>query len=147
MEAGPKITENEARYLKLIYRKQYEDSEKLGTSDVARSMGVRPATATEVIQNLSEKGLLKYRPYHGVKLTDKGTSEVRKLLRKHRLLEVFFAKSFDYDSKKACEEASRMDYCASKELINRICQTYGHPKTCPCDKSIFEDPSCKGGKK
>jgi len=143
MKPNLKITENEAKYLKLFYREQHENSKKLCTSDVAKSMGVRPATVTEVIQNLSEKGLLKYKPYYGVELTKEGIAEARKLLRKHRILEVLFTKLLKYDAQRACNEASKLDYHASRDLINAICWIYKHPKVCPCEKVIFSDPKCK----
>ncbi len=140
------VTENEARYLKLIYRKQCEESAKVRTTTVAKSLGVRPATVTEVIQNLSEKNLLRHRRYHGVELTKGGTTEARKLLRKHRILEVLFMDILNYDARNACKEASKLDYYASRDLINAICRAYGHPEICPCEKTIFSDSKCKKNK-
>lgn len=136
------VTENEARYLKLIYRMKYESAAEVRTTALARILGVRPATVTEVIRNLSKKDLLIHKPYRGIELTGKGIEKARKLLRKHRILEVFFADFLRYDVKKSCLEASKIDYHASISLINDICRFYGHPRTCPCKKDIFFDPSC-----
>ena len=143
MGAGLSVTENEARYLKLIYRKQCEESTKIGTTTVAKSLGVRPATVTEVIRNLSEKNLLRHKRYHGVEMTREGIAEARKLLRKHRILEVLFTDLLKYDAQKACNEASKLDYHASMKLINAICRAYGHPEICPCEKTIFGDARCE----
>jgi DtxR family Mn-dependent transcriptional regulator len=143
MSVGLKITENEARYLKLIYREQRERPGKIRTVPLARSLAVKPATVTEVLQNLSNKNLVRCRRYHGVKLTRAGAAEARKLLRGHRILEVFLADILNCDAQMACREASKLDYRASRGLINAICRTYGHPKTCPCGKVIFSDPKCK----
>lgn len=133
---------NEGKYLKLIYRKQCEEFSRVRTTLIATSTGVRPATVTEMLQKLAEKGLLRYRRYYGVELTEKGTAEARKLLRKHRLLEVLFVKLLNYNAKKACDEASKLDYHSSTDLINAICQTYEHPENCPCNKEIFRDKGC-----
>jgi len=137
------VTENESKYLKLIYRRQYEESTKVRTTAVAKSLAVRPATVTEVIQNLSEKNLLQHRRYHGVELTKEGIREARKLLRKHRILELLFVDLLKYDVQKSCIEASNLDYHASMDLINAICRAYGHPEICPCEKIIFSDPKCR----
>ncbi len=137
------VTENEAKYLKLIYRKQHEESAKVKTTAVARYLAVRPATVTEVIQNLSEKNLLRHKRYHGVELTKEGIKEAKKLLRKHRILEVLFVDLLKYDVQKSCIEASKLDYHASMALINAICRSYRHPETCPCEKTIFSDSKCK----
>ena len=143
MGAELSLTENEAKYLKLIYRAQCEESVKVKTTAMAKSLGVRPATTTEVIQNLSMKNLLRHRRYHGVELTKKGTAEARKLLRRHRILEILFTNLLKYDVQRACKEASKLDYHASRDLINSICRAYGHPCTCPCDKVIFTDLKCE----
>jgi DtxR family Mn-dependent transcriptional regulator len=139
------ITVNEGKYLKLIYRKQREEFSRVKTTVVAKSVRVRPATVTEMLQKLAEKGLLEYRRYHGVGLTEKGVVEARKLLRKHRLLEVLFVRFLNYNVQKACEEASKLDHYASEKLVNTICRTYGHPETCPCNKLIFHHEGCGEG--
>ncbi|MGB9521752.1 MAG: metal-dependent transcriptional regulator [Anaerolineales bacterium] len=137
------MTETETKYLMLIYRKQVEGSSDVSTTSIAKIFKVRPATVTEVLRNLSKKRLLVHRPYRGVELTEEGKREARKLLRKHRILEVLFADLLKYDPKSACKEASKLDYHASMELINTICRTYGHPTSCPCKKTIFTDVRCK----
>ncbi|MEM3421138.1 MAG: metal-dependent transcriptional regulator [Candidatus Hadarchaeum sp.] len=136
------VTENEARYLMLIYRRQVENFSDFGTTDIARILKVRPATVTEAIQNLAKKKLVKHRPYHGVQLTKRGVREAQKLLRRHRILELFLSDFLKYDVRKSCLEASKIDYHVSSSLINDICRLYGHPRTCPCKKNIFTDPGC-----
>lgn len=137
------ITVNEGKYLKLIYRKQREDLGIVSTTTIAKSVEVRPSTVTEMFQKLARKGLLKHRRYHGIILTKKGVVEARRLLRKHRLLEVLFSNFLNYDAQKACEEASKLDHYVSEGLANTICKTYGHPETCPCNKPIFSDGCSK----
>ena len=103
MSSKLRITLNEGKYLKLIYRQQYEGFCKVKTTLIAKCVGVRPATVTEMLQKLAEKGLVKYTRYHGVRLTEKGADEARKLLRKHRLLEVLFVRFLNYDVQRACD--------------------------------------------
>lgn len=144
MASDASLTEIESRYLKLIYRKQHEESKKISTTALSDMIGVTPATVTETLQELSKKKILDYEPYHGVQLTETGVSEARELLRKHRLLELLFSKGLGHSSKESCEEASKLDYHVSDGLISSICRNYGHPDTCPCGKEIFGNPTCKG---
>jgi len=137
--AESRLTENEGKYLVFMYRNQYEESSRVKTTVLANAFGVRPATVTEMFQKLAEKGLLKYTRYHGIELTKEGIAEGRKLLRKHRLLEVLFVSALGYDVRSACCEASRLNCYVSKKLIDDISRVYGHPKTCPCNKTIFGD--------
>ena len=144
MKAHLEITVNEGRYLKFLYQKRWEESSRVGTTVIAESFGVRPATVTEMLQKLSKKGLLRYTPYRRADLTGKGIIESKKLLRKHRILEVLFVRLLNYDSEKACEEAAKLDHHVSEKLANAICRAYGHPEVCPCDKPIFKDVECCG---
>jgi len=138
------VTTTEGNYLKFIYRKQVENGYRVGTKDLASFFKVNPATATETLQKLAGKKLLRYERYYGVKFTQKGITLAQNLLRKHRLLEVLLVNLLKYDAETACEEASTLDYHASQDLINCICWTYGHPEVCPCDKPIFKDMECCG---
>ena len=142
LKTNLEITMNEGRYLKFLYRKQREETSQIWTTDLAEVFRVKPATVTEMLQKLSKKGLLSYTRYHGADLSEKGIIEAKKLLRKHRILEVLFVNFLNYHSQKACEEANELDHHVSDELTNTICQVYGHPEICPCDKSIFTDSVC-----
>ncbi len=143
LSAESKVTANEGKYLKLIYRKQHEEFSKVRTTLIAKTVRVQPATVTEMLQKLAEKGLLRYKRYYGVELTEEGIVEAKKLLRKHRLLETLFVNALCYEAQKACEEASKLDHYASEEFVNTICQNYEHPDTCPCNKTIFTDKECR----
>lgn len=138
-----KLTENEGKYVKTIYRRQVEERKSVRTTEMASIFGVQPATVTETLQKLAHKNILRYDPYHEAELTRYGLLKAKKLLRKHRLLETLLVNHLDYEVKEACEEASRLDHHASKNLINKICRTYRHPKLCPCNKPIFKDEDCR----
>jgi len=138
----PKMTVNEGRYLTFIYRRQQEESSRVRTTGLARSFGIQPATVTEMLQKLAKRSLLRYTPYRGVRLTEKGVAVTERLLRKHRLLEVLFVNALNCDVKDACNEASKVDLYASENLINMVCRAYGHPRICPCNKTIFHTDEC-----
>jgi len=142
MSLGAKLTPIEGKYLKTIYIRQYEEDVKVRPTNLAKSFGVSPATVTETFRKLADKGLFKYTRYYGVELTEEGIAEAQKLLRKHRILEVLLVKLLNYDDEKAHEEASKLDYYFSRDLINDICRIYGHPKVCPHDRPIFNDREC-----
>ena len=137
------LTENEGRYLKLIYRWQVEERKRVRTTEIADIFKVRPATVTEMLQKLAQKNILQYKPYQEAELTKQGLSEAKLLLRRHRLLETLLVNHLGYGVQEACREASRLDHHTSKNLINKICRTYGHPKLCPCNKLIFMDKGCR----
>jgi len=134
MRKTASLTENEARYLKLIYR-AWEDSRQLGTTDIARILGVQPPSVTEVLQILHSKGLLRYKRYKKIEITKLGIKVAGKLLRRHRILEVYFADILKCSPEEACEEASRVDFHFSDRAIDALSRIYS-TRTCPCGKHI-----------
>ncbi len=78
------------------------------TSAIARCMSVAPASVTEALQTLSDKGLVHYEPYRGASLTGQGREMARKVRRRHRLLEVFLSSVLHISGKHVHDEACRM---------------------------------------
>jgi len=136
------LTVIEGKYLTLIYRRRYEESKVVRTTELARNLKVQPATVTETVQKLAEKGFVEYSPYREIRLTDEGVYNAQRLLRNHRLLEVLFVNALNYDVSKACDEAAKLEHYVSENLVDRVCQTYEHPLICPCKKTIFHTGKC-----
>ena len=141
------VTRKEAEYLAFAYRKQVEEGDRVTTTTMAKTFDITAAAVTESFQKLAEKNLVEYTPYYGIRLTEKGTAEARRFLRKHRLLETLFVRFMKYAPMEACDEASKIDYYCSEALANNICSTYNHPAQCPCNKQIYTGPDCKDEKK
>src|SRR5919197_5443682 len=80
-------------YLKAIYQGQSalgSDERLVPMGHVAASLGVTPGTATTMVKALSESGLVEYEPYSGVRLTSAGERLAGLVVRRHRLLGLFF---------------------------------------------------------
>jgi len=77
-------------YLEAIYDIGERDG-TAKTSSIARCLNVAPASVTEALQNLSEKGYVHYEPYRGATLTEQGKGIAESIKRRHRLLEVFLS--------------------------------------------------------
>src|SRR5512147_2437140 len=80
------------------------------TSAIARCMKVAPASVTEALQTLSDKGYVHYEPYRGANLTDQGREMARKVKRRHRLLEVFLHNVLHINDRNIHDEACRMEH-------------------------------------
>jgi len=109
------------------------------TGDMAERLHVSPASVTEVLQRLSGKGLVRYRPYRGADLTPKGLQMARRIKRKHRILEVFLVKCLHIDGSNVHDQACRLEHAISDETEAALCKFMGNPKKCPDGKPI---PPC-----
>jgi len=110
------------------------------TTEIARRLGVTPASVTEAVQRLSREGMVAYRPYRGVSLSEKGRTVARRLKRKHRLLEVFLTRVLRMNRRNAHDEACRLEHALSDDAGDALCRSLGGPRSCPDGDAI---PPCR----
>lgn len=129
-------------YLKAIYQICLDHAGKsAATGEIANTLSVSPGTVTSMLKTLGEDGLATYTPYEGVKLTDSGQSLALRVLRRHRLIELFLVRTLNLNWDEVHEEAENMEHAMSDMLVDRIDSFLGHPKVDPHGDPI---PSAEG---
>jgi len=116
-------------------------SEWISTGQLAASVNVAPGTVTSMLRTLSDSGLATYKPYEGVSLTKAGRNLALRMLRRHRLIELFLVRTLDLTWDQVHEEAENMEHAVSDNLIERIDDYLGRPETDPHGDPI---PSADG---
>ena len=114
--------------------------ESLRTNEISRRLDVAPASVTEMLKKLDEKGYVKYSPYQGAVLTDIGLKFGEKMTRKHRLLERFLYDSLKLGKDSVHAQASEMEHTIDDETERAICKSLKHRNTCPDDQKLI--PPC-----
>lgn len=121
-------------YLKAIFQAQIA----LGTQEqlvqmghLASALGVVPGTATTMVKALSESGLVRYEPYAGVRLTPAGEKLAARVLRRHRLIELFLVQIMGMSWAEVHDEAEHLEHAVSDQLIERIDEMLGRPSVDP----------------
>ena len=117
-------------YLREIYKLQAE-SPRVKTSTLARRMGVKPPSATAVVKKLAERGLVDHQLYRGVRLTPTGERLALEILRHHRLLELYLARTLEVGLDAVHAEADRLEHALSEILEERIDEALGSPTEDP----------------
>ena len=79
---------------------------------------------------------------HQVRLTERGESRARDVVRRHRLAERLFKDTFSIDDHEAHTQACKFEHIISPELDQRICSFLGHPTTCPHGNPIPPGACC-----
>jgi DtxR family Mn-dependent transcriptional regulator len=120
-------------YLKTIYLAQASlpDGALVSMGQVASAMGVVPGTATTMVKTLAESGLAAYEPYAGVRLTDAGEKLASRVLRRHRLVELFLVKILGMSWIEVHDEAERLEHAVSDRVIERMDEMLGRPAVDP----------------
>ena len=101
------------------------------TGVLAEKLGVSPGPVTSMLKTLSEGGLATYTPYEGVRLTPQGNALALRVLRRHRLVELFLATTLKMKWDEVHEEAEHLEHAVSELLIDRIDAFLGFPKVDP----------------
>jgi DtxR family Mn-dependent transcriptional regulator len=138
--SGPPVTRAVEDYLKAIYKLQ-RDGSPATTNAIAEVMGLRAASVTAMLQQLSEQGLADYKPYRGASLTAGGQSAALRVIRRHRLLELYLHQHLGVPWDRVHDEAERMEHVISPYLEERIDAALGHPQFDPHGDPI---PSSSG---
>ena len=79
-------------YLKGLYQvSQRVKDDWIPTGKLAEALKVSPGTATSMLKSLAEETppLVQYKAYQGVKLSKEGEEIALRMLRRHRLIELF----------------------------------------------------------
>jgi DtxR family Mn-dependent transcriptional regulator len=117
-------------YLEAIYDITAQEA-AAKTTAIAKCMKVSPASVTEALQSLANKGLVTYEAYRGATLTDEGKKIAETVKRRHRLLEVFLSDVLHINREKVHEEACRMEHTISDETEKALCRMLNAPAHCP----------------
>lgn len=107
------------------------NSDWISTGQLAASVNVSPGTVTSMLKTLAESGLATYKPYEGVSLTKAGRSLALRMLRRHRLIELFLVRTLNLTWDQVHEEAENMEHAVSDMLIDRIDEYLERPETDP----------------
>jgi len=120
----------EENYLKIIYHLA-ENTNNVQTNAIAEQMQTKPASVTDMIKKLADKGLVDYIKYQGVTLTPKGRNTAIDIVRKHRLWEVFLVDKLNFKWDEVHDVAEELEHIKSVNLIERLDEFLGFPKSDP----------------
>ncbi|HEY4348418.1 MAG TPA: metal-dependent transcriptional regulator [Gaiellaceae bacterium] len=122
----PPLSEAIQDYLKGIYKLQVAGGRATVTA-LARDQGVSAASASAMLKKLAALDLLEHEPYRGARLTAAGEKVALEVIRHHRLLELYLARTLGLHLDDVHAEADRLEHVISEELEERIDQALGFP--------------------
>ncbi len=126
-----KMTLSEENYLKAIYHLSKENEEGVSTSAIASNIETKASSVTDMLKKLADKDLVVYKKYQGVKLTDKGNLSAARIVRKHRLWEVFLVEKLNFSWDEVHEVAEQLEHVKSEKLIQELDAFLNYPKVDP----------------
>jgi DtxR family Mn-dependent transcriptional regulator len=137
-------------FLKAVYTLQQagaEPNDPVSTNALSEHLGVTAPSITDMAQRMTAAGMVDYKRYRGVTLTQAGETLALKVLRRHRLIELYLVVELGYELRDVHDEAERLEHAVSDRFIEAIARKLGDPAVDPhgdpipaADGSITERP-------
>lgn len=124
MAAQP--TEAVQDYLKAIHRLGGAEG-VVSPADIATLLRVKSPSVTGMLKRLAEAGWIDYTPGTGARLTAGGVVEARRVIRRHRLIELFLTQVLGLDWSEVDVEAEALEHAISPRLEQAIARHLGEP--------------------
>jgi DtxR family Mn-dependent transcriptional regulator len=113
-------------YLKAIHGLEGADH-VVSPIDIAARLGVRAPSVTGMLKRLAEAKWITYESGHGARLTERGLAEARRVIRRHRLVELFLNRVLGLDWSEVDAEAEALEHAISPRLEQAMAAHLGEP--------------------
>jgi DtxR family transcriptional regulator, Mn-dependent transcriptional regulator len=117
-------------FLKAVYSLQ-QQAESVSTNALAEELKVKAPSVTDMAQRLVAAELVDYERYKGVRLTPAGEALALKIIRRHRLLELYLVKELGYQLLEVHREAESLEHAVSDHFIEALAAKLGDPNLDP----------------
>jgi DtxR family Mn-dependent transcriptional regulator len=94
---------------------------------IAARLQVRAPSVTGMLKRLADGGWIDYEPGCGARLTPRGIAEARRVIRRHRLVELLLTRVLGLDWSEVDAEAEALEHAISPRLEQAIAAHLGEP--------------------
>lgn len=88
--------------------------------DIASRLSVAKSSVSIALRSLSKQGLVHYKPYELVALTEKGEVLADRILARHRALSAFLIHVLDVNAEEAEANACRLEHAVGDDVMARL---------------------------
>jgi DtxR family Mn-dependent transcriptional regulator len=113
-------------YLKAIHRLG-GDTQMVSPNKIATELGVKAPSVTGMLKRLAEANWIVYAPQTGAQLSPEGMAEALRVIRRHRLVELFLTRVLGLDWSEVDAEAEALEHAISPRLEQAIADHLGEP--------------------
>lgn len=119
VKTDEKLSASLEDYLEAIYNLT-AGADVARSKDIADALGVSRASVTGALRTLSEKQLVHYKPYGYTTLTEKGQDVAVRIVRRHKMLAMFFENILGAEASVSEAAACRAEHTLGPEITARL---------------------------
>ena len=113
-----------------------DHGQQADTGDLAAKVGVSPAAASQMLKKLADLDLVKLEPYRGTELTTEGLHRALRVVRRHRLLELFLHRIVGFDLPDLHARAVALQPAIDELFEEKLDAMLGSPRIDPHGRPI-----------
>ncbi|MGI8613865.1 MAG: metal-dependent transcriptional regulator [Nocardioidaceae bacterium] len=114
-------------YVKTIYKIESWAATAVTTNVLAARLGVSASSASGMVRKLADAGLVEHERYHGVRLTEAGRRLALRVLRRHRLIELYLTEALGMTWDQVHDQAELLEHALTAEVEELIAEKLGDP--------------------
>ncbi len=114
-------------YITAIYRIEAKNG-VVRSKDLVGYLGIGKSSVSEMISKLVGMGLVEHGRYSALNLTKCGMNEAKKVVFKHRVIELFLTKMLKREKNSVHDEAHRLEHAFSDESVEKIYRILRQPR-------------------
>lgn len=124
------MTVNKEDYIKAVYG-ILEDGAVVNNKAIVERLNISAASVSEMLKKLFDEGLVVSDARKGIVFTAEGLAKAKRLVKKHRLWEVFLVKHLNFSWGEVHEQAELLEHMTTDAVYERLDEFLGHPTLCP----------------
>jgi len=113
-------------YLKALHFLSHQHSE-ISVTELGLAMQVSKPTVNVMIKNLAARGWVRHEKYKPIQLTTEGKKAAARVIRKHRLAELFLFQVMGFGWEEVHNIAEELEHVKSDLFFQRIDEMLGQP--------------------
>ncbi len=130
IEMSKKLSASLEDYLEAIFNVVIK-KQAARAKDISSHLDVKNSSVTGALQQLKKKGLVNYKPYDIVTLTDSGSIIARDIVKRHNSLKGFFLNILSIDEDEAEDAACKMEHAIPPKVLSRLILFMDFVENCP----------------
>ena len=124
------LTESMENYLEVIL--ELEKANKVARAkDIADRLQIQRGSVTGALKILQKKGLINYKPYSFITLSDSGKKVAKEITHRHQVIEEFLVRVLRIDPESASATACRMEHAIDEDTLERLVCFIDYLQLCP----------------
>lgn len=131
MKLQKELTSSQENYLRAV-SEIVRKNKAARVKDVSKLLNIGPSSVSEALKVLAERGYINYQPYGIITLTEKGEEIAEELNKRHEIICNFLENVLLVDEKIIDENASKIEYGVSEDVLEKFVRFLTFMQTCSC---------------